>query len=333
MKVFITGAGGFAGGHLVEHLLRQPDLTPGDIVAGVFQPPGHNPALDRLNIPQRQLDLCDAGAVQTAIADIRPDVVFHLAALADVAQSFKDPWGTLSNNIHAQVNLLEACRQTVPDARVLIVSSAEIYGATRGDIPLDESVPFAPTSPYSVSKVAQDMLGLQYFLSYRLPIVRARPFNHIGPGQGSGFVAADFASQIAAIEAGQRAPVIFVGNLSAERDFTDVRDVVRAYLLLARHGEPGEAYNVCSGQGHSIQYLLDTLLSYSTVSIEVRQDPARMRPSDVPRRVGDASKLRAHTGWTPQIPFEQSLLDTLNDWRARLGLSPHGAPPAGAESQ
>lgn len=330
MRVFITGAGGFAGGHLVRHLLQQPDLTPADIVAGVFQPPGHNSALDPLNIPQRQLDLCDAAAVHTAIADIRPDLVFHLAALADVAQSFKDPWGTLANNIHAQVNLLEACRQVVPGARVLVVSSAEIYGSTPGDTPLDENVPFAPASPYSVSKVAQDMLGLQYYLAYRLPIVRARPFNHIGPGQGSGFVAADFASQIAAIEAGQRAPVMYVGNLEAERDFTDVRDVVRAYLLLARHGEPGEAYNVCSGQGHSIQYLLDTLLSYSAVSIEVRQDPARMRPSDVPRRVGNAAKLRNHTGWTPQISFEQSLLDTLNDWRARFGLLAGGAQSSGA---
>lgn len=330
MRVFITGAGGFAGGHLVEHLLQQPDLTPTDIVAGVFQPPGHNPALDRLAVPQRQIDLRDAAAVQAALEEVRPDLVFHLAALADVAQSFKDPWGTLANNIHAQVNLLEACRQIVPAARILIVSSAEIYGATVTDAPLDETVPFAPANPYSVSKVTQDMLGLQYFLAYRLPIVRARPFNHIGPGQGSGFVAADFASQIAAIEAGQRAPVIFVGNLEAERDFTDVRDVVRAYLLLVRRGQPGEAYNVCSGRGYSIQYLLDTLLSYSTASIEVRQDPARMRPSDVPRRVGDATRLRSHTGWTPQIPFEQSLLDTLNDWRARLGLLPGGARPAGA---
>jgi len=332
VRIFVTGAGGFAGGHLVQHLLRQPDLRPSDIVAGVLQPAGHNPALDRLDIVQRQLDLRDAGAVHALIADIRPDLIFHLAALADVAQSFKDPWGTLANNIHAQVNLLEACRQLVPNARIVVISSAEIYGAARGDAPLDESVPFAPANPYSVSKVTQDMLGLQYFLSYRLPIVRARPFNHIGPGQGSGFVAADFASQIAAIEAGQRAPVMFVGNLDAERDFTDVRDVVRAYLLLAQHGEPGEAYNVCSGQGYSIQYLLDTLLSYSTVPIEVRQDPARMRPSDVPRRVGDATKLRARTGWTPQIPFEQSLLDTLNDWRARLGLPPRGAHSAGAES-
>ncbi len=333
MKAFITGAGGFAGGHLVASLLRQPGQAPADIVAGVLQPPGHNPTLDRLAVQQYQLDLCDAAAVHAAIEDIRPDVVFHLAALADVAASFKDPWGTLANNIHAQVNLLEACRNIVPTARVLVVSSAEIYGAAPADVPLDETVPFAPANPYSVSKVAQDMLGLQYYLAYRLPVVRARPFNHIGPGQGSGFVAADFASQIAAIEAGQREPVMFVGNLEAERDFTDVRDVVRAYLLLAQHGQAGEAYNVCSGQGYSIQYLLDTLLSYATVPIEVRQDPARMRPSDVPRRVGDATKLRTRTGWTPQIPFEQSLLDTLNDWRARLGLPPGDAPSAGAERQ
>ncbi len=331
MRIFVTGAGGFAGGHLVEHLLRQSNLRPDDIVAGVLQPAGHNPALDRLGIVQRQLDLRDAEAVHAAVADIRPDLVFHLAALADVAQSFKDPWGTLANNIHAQVNLLEACRQIVPTARVLVVSSAEIYGAAPADAPLDEMVPFAPTNPYSVSKVAQDMLGLQYYLAYRLPVVRARPFNHIGPGQGSGFVAADFASQIAAIEAGQREPVMFVGNLDAERDFTDVRDVVRAYLLLAQQGQAGEAYNVCSGQGYSIQYLLDTLLSYATVPIEVRQDPARMRPSDVPRRIGDATRLRTQTGWTPQIPFEQSLLDTLNDWRVRLGLSPRDAHSAGAE--
>jgi len=329
VRAFITGAGGFAGGHLVEHLLTLPDVH---ITAAVFQPPGCNPRLDGRPVEQRQLDLRDAAAVHVAIADARPELVFHLAALADVGQSFKDPWGTLANNAQAQINVLEACRHSVPAARVLVVSSAEIYGAVGGtDTPLDERVPFAPASPYSVSKVTQDMLGLQYFLAYGLPIVRARPFNHIGPSQAGGFVAADFASQIAAIEAGTREPVMFVGNLEAERDFTDVRDVVRAYTLMLMRGEPGEAYNVCSGQAHSVQYLLDTLLSYSTVPIEVRQDPARMRPSDVPCRVGDASKLRAHTGWTPQIPFEQSLLDTLNDWRIRAGLRPAAGHQAGAE--
>ncbi len=329
MRVFITGAGGFAGGHLVEHLLAQPDMH---ITAAVFEPPGRNPRLDGRPVEQRHLDLRDAPAVRAAIADTQPDLVFHLAAQAAVGQSFQDPWGTLANNIHAQVNLLEACRAIVPRARILVVSSSEVYGAAGpADAPLDEQVPFAPANPYSVSKVTQDVLGLQYFLAYVMPVICARPFNHIGPGQGSGFVAADFASQIAAIEAGTREPVMFVGNLEAERDFTDVRDVVRAYALMLVHGKPGQAYNVCSGQAHSVQRLLDTLLSYSTARIEVRQDPARMRPSDVPRRVGDASKLRACTGWAPQIPFEQSLLDTLNDWRARVAPRPDASRQTGAQ--
>jgi GDP-4-dehydro-6-deoxy-D-mannose reductase len=314
VRALLTGAGGFAGGHLVEYLLTQPDL---DLYAAVYDPPGQNPRLDQRRIPQYQVDLRDAAAVTQMIDATQPDLVFHLAAMANVAQSFTDPWPTLENNIRAQVNLLEALRLLRRDARALMVSSAEIYGGGTGE-PLDERSPFEPSNPYSVSKVAQDMLGLQYFLAYQMPIIRARPFNHIGPGQQSGFVAADFASQIAAIEAGRRDPVMFVGNLTAERDFTDARDVVRAYYLMLTQGDPGEAYNICSGQGFSVQRLLDTLLSYSAVEIEVRQDPARMRPSDVPRRVGDASKLRARTGWEPTIPFEQSLLDILNDWRRRM---------------
>ena len=321
MRVFITGAGGFVGGHLVDHLLRQPGIT---LHAAVLKPSGQNRALDGRPVIQHQVDLRDFNAVRALLHEVRPDRIFHLAALADVAQSFEKPWETLENNILAQVNVLEAVRQLGLETRLLIVSSAEVYGAAGATRePLDESCPFAPTNPYSVSKLAQDMLGLQYFLAYRLWIVRARPFNHIGPGQGSGFVTADFASQIAAIEAGQREPAMSVGNLAAERDFTDVRDVVRAYDLMLTLGEPGEVYHVCSGTGYSIQYVLDTLLSYSTARIEVRQDPALMRPVDVPRRVGDASRLRRSTGWEPEIPFEQSLLDILNDWRQRMGLLPH----------
>ncbi len=318
MRVLITGAGGFVGGHLVDHLLTLPGLA---LHAAVLNPPGHNPRLDGRPVVQHQVDLRDARAVRALIDTVQPDRVFHLAAVADVAQSFRDPWGTLENNIVAQVNLQEALLHSGADTRVLIVSSGEIYGAAGGTPePIDESYPFEPASPYSVSKVTQDMLGLQYYIAHRMPIIRARPFNHIGPSQKGGFVAADFASQIAAAEAGQREPVMDVGNLAAERDFTDVRDVVRAYHLLLEHGTPGEAYNVCSGVGHSIQELLDILLSYSTIPIEVRQDPARMRPSDVPRRVGDASKLRACTGWEPTIPFERTLLDILNDWRQALGV-------------
>lgn len=316
MQVLVTGAGGFVGGHLVEQLLALPDLT---LHAAVFFPPGENPHLDARPITQYQLDMRDADAVRQVIETVRPDWVFHLAALANVPQSFKDPWRTLENNIAAQIHLFEAIRAAELNSRILVISSAEIYGAAGGTRePLDERWPFEPSNPYSVSKVTQDMLALQYYLSYQMDIIRARPFNHMGPGQGHGFVAADFASQIAAIEAGQREPVMLVGNLTAERDFTDVRDVVRAYILMMQRGEAGDVFNVCCGRGYSIQYLLDTLLNMSTATIEVRQDPARMRPSDVPRRIGDASHLRERTGWEPTVSFEASLSDILNDWRGRI---------------
>jgi GDP-4-dehydro-6-deoxy-D-mannose reductase len=329
VRALITGAGGFAGGHLVDFLLTQPNL---DLYAAVLLPPGQNPRLDGRPVTQMQVELRDPDAVRAMLDEARPDLIFHLAALAHVGESFKHPWITLENNIVAQLNLHEAVRQVGIEPRILVISSAEIYGYAGGTTnPLDETYPFEPANPYSVSKVAQDMLGLQYFIAYHQQVVRARPFNHIGPGQLTGFVAADFAAQIAAVEAGQREPVMYVGNLAVERDFTDARDVVRAYHLMLTRGTPGEAYNVASGKGYSIQYLLDTLLGFSTASIEVRQDPARMRPSDVTRRIGDARKLRQHTGWEPVIPFEQSLLDILNDWRQRLGLQPRAGHDEGAK--
>jgi GDP-4-dehydro-6-deoxy-D-mannose reductase len=229
------------------------------------------------------------------------------------------PWETLENNILAQLNLIQAFLNLGIQPRLLVVSSAEIYGPVHADqLPIREDAPLRPTNPYGVSKVAQDMLGLQYYLSHTLPIVRVRPFNHIGPGQSEGFVAVDFAIQIARIEHGLQAPVIRVGNLAAQRDFTDVRDVVRAYWLLMEKAVPGEVYNVASGQAYSIQYLLDVLLSYSTTPIEVQTDPARMLPIDVPVIRGDASRLRQATGWGVTIPFEQTLLDVLNDCRQRI---------------
>jgi GDP-4-dehydro-6-deoxy-D-mannose reductase len=185
-------------------------------------------------------------------------------------------------------------------------------------LPITEDMPLLPTSPYSVSKIAQDMLALQYHFSHDLPIMRARPFNHIGPGQKESFVAPSFGTQIAKIEQSGRPGVIKVGDLSAERDFTDVRDIVRAYRLIAEFGAPGEVYNIASGESHSIQSLLDTLLSFSSAKIEVEIDPSRLRPVTIPILRGDYSRLQAATGWEPQIPFEQSLSDILEDCRQNI---------------
>ncbi|MBZ0283540.1 MAG: GDP-mannose 4,6-dehydratase [Anaerolineae bacterium] len=312
MRILITGAGGFVGEHLARSLLQ---ATPEAELHGTTL----NPIPDRPSITFHVLDLKDEKAVQHLLDKIHPDHIYHLAAQASPRRSFEVPWETLENNIHAQLNIIQSCLSLRLQARILVVSSAEIYGPTRPEQqPIKEDAPFKPTNPYGVSKVTQDMLGLQYFLSHKLPILRARPFNHIGPGQSEGFVATDFASQIARIEAGKKAPVIEVGNLGAQRDFTDVRDVVRAYRLIMEKGTAGEVYNIASGMAYSIQKVLDILLSYSTVPIDVRVDQTRMMPIDVPIIQGDASRLRQSTGWQPSIPFEQSLLDVLNDWRTRI---------------
>jgi len=230
----------------------------------------------------------------------------------------------LENNIKAQLNIIQACLALKLQPRVLVISSAEIYGPLRPDQqPINEDAPLRPTNPYGVSKVAQDMLGLQYYLSHKLPILRVRPFNHFGPGQSEGFVATDFAVQVARIELGLQNNVIEVGNLTAERDFTDVRDVVQAYIMIVEKGTPGEVYNVASGKPYSIQYLLDVLLKYSTASIQVQVSPARMLPVDVPIVRGDATRLHRLSGWQPSIPFETTILDVLNDWRSRVRQSIH----------
>jgi GDP-4-dehydro-6-deoxy-D-mannose reductase len=203
--------------------------------------------------------------------------------------------------------------------RVLVVGSNEEYGLVRPeDLPLNENSPLRTNNPYAVSKVAQDWLGLAYFLSHRIPVVRLRPFNHIGPRQSENFVVPAFARQIAMIEAGQQESVIRVGNLTARRDFTDVRDMVQAYCLAVVKGQPGEVYNIGSGRSHAIHEILDILISYSRVSVRIEQDPARMRPSDTPEIRCDARKFYQATGWQPTIPLEQTLQDVLDDWRARL---------------
>jgi GDP-4-dehydro-6-deoxy-D-mannose reductase len=203
------------------------------------------------------------------------------------------------------------------------VGSSEEYGlVSAADLPIDEDTVLQPLSSYALSKVTQDLMGLQYYLTHKLPVVRVRPFNHIGPRQRQGFVVPDFASQIAAVEAGRQAPVLQVGNLAARRDFSDVRDVVRAYVLLMKSGQPGQVYNVGSGASHSVQEILDGLLGLAKVPIKVQQDPERLRPAEVPDIVCNASRIREQTGWQATVPFEQSLRDVLDDWRAEFARRP-----------
>jgi len=312
MKALITGLNGFVGSHLAEYLLVHTDWQ----VAGTVYGPTHNidPIRDRLELYPGELSRLDA--VEALLKQTRPDIIFHLAAMAVTGQSWRDPAGTIALNVTMQAHILQAVVNLGLRCRVLCVGSGEEYGVVKpDDLPIDEDTPFRPNSPYAVSKVAQDMLGLQYHLSYGLDTIRVRPFNHIGPRQGLGFVVPDFASQIARIEAGRQPPLLRVGNLQARRDFTDVRDVVRAYHLLIEHGRSGEVYNVGSGQAHAIQEVVDFLLAHSRVPIQIEADPARMRPSDIPLVICDYRRLNACTGWTPTIPFEQSLSDVLEDWR------------------
>jgi GDP-4-dehydro-6-deoxy-D-mannose reductase len=315
LKALITGVSGFVGSHLAEHLLAHSDWQ----VAGTVYGPYENirGLCDKMDLYPAELSRLPV--VAFVLDQTRPDVIFHLAAIAATGQSWRDPVGTLVVNIGMQASVLQAVVDLGLDCRVIVIGSSEEYGAvTPKDLPIDEETPLRPVNPYAVSKVAQDMLGLQYHLSYGLDTIRVRPFNHIGPRQRLGFVAPDFASQVARIEAGQQAPVMRVGNLEAQRDFTDVRDVVRAYHLLALHGVSGEVYNVGSGQSHAVQEILDSLLAHSERLIEVEFDPERMRPSDIPQVVCDYAKLEACTGWKPTIPLEQSLEDVLDYWRDQI---------------
>ena len=314
----VTGGSGFAGTYLVEFLRTRPDLT-----VWTCDRTGPSPLLGPSAAARHiRIDLLNPADARQLMAEVRPDYVYHLAGQAFVGQSWSDPWGTMEINVRAQLNLLEAALAERLNPRFLAVGSMEEYGRVApGDLPIREAQPLRPDSPYGVSKVTQDMLGLQYFLSRGLPVIRVRPFNHIGPRQRRRFVAPAFASQIAAIEVGKQPPVMKVGNLSASRDFTDVRDVVRAYVLALEHGEPGEVYNIGSGASHSIRSLLDRLLSLSTVNISIETDTTRLRPADVPDVVCDASRLRAATGWQPRVTFDQSLSDLLDYERTQVDVA------------
>lgn len=266
----------------------------------------------------RHADLNDGPAVHELLAAVRPDWILHLAAQASVARAWADPAETLNNNITAQLNLLQSVVTLGLRPRILVISSSDVYGRVQPeDLPLDEETPLRPLNPYAVSKIAQEYLGYQYHLSHGLDVVRMRPFNHIGPGQGTGFAVPDFASQIAAIEAGRQEPLLRVGDLTARRDFTDVRDVVRGYELALRHGQAGAVYNLGSGRAYAVGEILQLLLAKSRVPIRVERDSRRMRPSDVPEVVCDARCFAGLTGWAPQYSLERTLSDVLADWRRR----------------
>lgn len=327
MRVLVTGITGFVGSHFADYALAHQAE-----VFGSYRWRSKTENIEHLaeRISLIECDLRDLSSVQHLLERVRPDAVVHLAAQSYVGSSWQAPAETLFTNTVAQVNLLEGIRRLPVPPRFLVVGSSEEYGAVEeGELPITEDNPLRPLSPYAVSKVTQDLLGYQYFKSYGLPIVRSRAFNHEGPRRGDVFVTSNFARQIAEIEAGLREPVVHVGNLEARRDYTDVRDVVRGYWLLLERGEPGEVYNLCSGKAWRIADVLDFLLGETKVRpIAVREDPARLRPSDVPVLLGDASKIRKAVGWQPELPFEQTLRDVLHYWRGRTSLAGRVRAPA-----
>jgi len=318
MRVLITGITGFAGSHLAEYILSEHS---GDRVFGFVR---WRSRMDNIlhikdKVELYEADLKDVISLKKALAEIKPDRIFHLAAQSFVPASWKLPIETFAINALGQINLFEAVLSLKLDPRIQIAGSSEEYGHVNPDeVPMKETNPLRPLSPYAVSKVAQDLLGYQYFMSYSLKTVRTRGFNHTGPRRGDVFVTSNFAKQLAEIEKGKTKPVIYVGNLEAKRDFTDVRDIVRAYWLAAAKGKPGEVYNIGSGRTMAMKDMLDILLSLSKAKVKVEVDPARLRPSDVPILYADCSKFVSLTKWKPRIPLEKTFKDLLDYWRERV---------------
>jgi GDP-4-dehydro-6-deoxy-D-mannose reductase len=310
MKTLIVGGAGFVGAHLIQRLTSKGK----DVEATCLE----NERIDA-PIPAHIADIRDSESIGRLIAEIKPDAIFHLAALSSVAQSWQEPSMTIDINVKGVVNLLDAVRKESHACRVILIGSGEQYGAIGpDDVPIKEDVKFSPGNIYAVTKAAQDMIGDVYAKAYNMDIIRVRAFNHIGPGQSPQFVVSDFCRQVAMIENGLSEPTLRVGNLSSKRDFTDVRDVVRAYDLLCERGKSGEAYNVGSGAAIEIRAILDTILSLSNKKINVEIDRNKFRPIDVPIIEADTRKLREATGWTPKYDLRGTLEATLEYWRARV---------------
>ncbi|MBI4066329.1 GDP-mannose 4,6-dehydratase [Candidatus Gottesmanbacteria bacterium] len=315
-KALITGIAGFVGSHLAELLLSQ-----GYEVYGLCRPRSKTDHIESIKskLHLEDADLLDTHSLYTTLSRIKPDYIFHLAAQSFVPTSWVSPSVTLEVNIVGSANLFEAARQAGIDPVIQIACSSEEYGLVHeNELPIKETNPLRPLSPYAVSKVAMDYLGYQYYQSYNVRIIRTRGFNHTGPRRGETFAESNFAKQIALIEKEKQEPIIRVGNLEAKRDYSDVRDMVRAYLLSVEKCDPGDVYNIAVGKAIRIGDMLNLLLSYSKAKVTMKEDPARMRPSDVPVLIGDNTKFVQKTGWNPEIPFEKTMKDLLNYWRERV---------------
>lgn len=316
-KVLITGIAGFAGSHLAEYLLKKGNIEVFGMEISTRNTNNINAIKNKIKI--FKCDITKADDVKKVIKEIKPEKIFHLAGQAYVPLSWEKPWETFSTNINGELNIFNAVIEAKINPDIQIACSSEEYGiVTKNEIPIKETNPLKPSSPYAVSKVTQDYLGYQYHISHKLNIIRTRAFNHIGPRQRDSFAISNFAKQIAMIERGKQPSIIRVGNLNSIRDFTDVRDVVQAYWLSTEKCKPGEVYNICSGKGYKIKKVLNILLDLSTVKVKVKEDISRIRPSDVPILIGDNSKFVKQTGWKPKIKFEQTAEDLLNYWRERV---------------